>query len=257
MQLEGRNAIITGAASGLGRATAEVLHAAGANVVLLDLEQERLDALATGLGEGALAMATDVCDAAQVGAAITMLLEHFGDPHIVVNCAGIAPPMKTVSKGVAHDLELWRRVIDINLTGTFNVMRLVAAQMSGNEPDAGTGERGVIINTASGAAYDGQRGQAAYAASKAAIVGLALPVARDLNDLAIRCLAIAPGLFDTSMMAGLPEKAVTAIKHDLLYPDRFGEPAEFAALVKHVVENAYLNGTCLRLDGGLRLAGPA
>ena len=257
MELVGRTAIVTGAGSGLGRASAEILHAGGANVVLLDVAPHRVEPVAAELGDRALAMATDVRDASQVEAAITAAVEHFGSLHIAVNCAGIASAGRTVSKGVAHDLELWQRVIDINLTGTFNVLRLAAEQMTGNAPDGQTGERGVIINTASVAAFDGQRGQAAYAASKAGVAGLTLPVARDLSDQGIRCVAIAPGLFETGMMESLSDKAVNALSRGLLFPNRLGDPEEFAGLVRHIVENAYLNGTCLRLDGGIRLTGPA
>ncbi|GMV32078.1 MAG: oxidoreductase [Rhodanobacteraceae bacterium] len=248
MKLKGHTAIVTGAAFGLGRATAEILYAGGANVVLVDVQAT--DFLAAALGPRAVAVRADVRDAQQVQAAVTAAKEQFGSVHIAVNCAGVPSSMKIVTNGVAHDLELWRRIIDVNLTGTFNVMRLVAAQMVQNEPDDETGERGVIINTASVASSHGQRGQAAYAASKAGVVGLSLPVARDLCDQAVRCVAIAPGLFETEMVQQVSEKAVAALEEALLFPERMGRPVEYASLVRHIVENPYINATCVRIDGG-------
>lgn len=256
MQLKGRSAVVTGAGSGLGRAVAHALHQCGAYLTLVDQAPDSVKAAAAALGAGAATAVADVCDADQVGAALRLARDRFGPIHIVVNCAGVASAMKTVSNGAPHDLDVWRRVIDINLNGTFNVLRLAAAQMVSNQPDRDTGERGVIINTASIAAFDGQRGQAAYAASKAGVVGLTLPVARDLSDHAIRCVAIAPGLFDTAMKNGLSDKTMAALQRGLLYPDRLGDPKDFAHLVRHVIENSYLNGACVRLDGGARLPGP-
>lgn len=245
--------MVTGGASGLGRATAEALHGAGASVIVADIDIARAESVAAGLGDRSVAVTADVRDSEQVMAAIALAKERFGALHIVVNCAGIASSAKTLSHGEPHDLEGWRQVIDVNLTGTFNVLRFAVGQMTQNSPDPITGERGVIINTASIAALEGQRGQVAYAASKAGVIALSLPVARDLAEHAIRCVAIAPGLFETAMLKGIPEKGVQALQRALLYPDRPGHPSEFGALVCHVVENAYLNGVCLRLDGGARL----
>ena len=253
MHLQGLSVLITGAGSGLGSATAVTLHAAGARVLLVDLRSEPIADLASRLGDGAVAAPADVRDPNQVQAAIDLAIDRFGGLQIAVSCAGVASSARTLSRGEPHELELWRQVIDINLTGTFNVMRLAAAVMARNQPDPDSGERGVIINTASVAAFDGQKGQVAYAASKAGVVGMTLPVARDLADQAIRCVAIAPGLFETELFRQIPEKGIAALKKALLYPDRMGQPVEFAALVRHIVENPYLNGTCLRLDGGARL----
>ncbi|MER8479286.1 SDR family NAD(P)-dependent oxidoreductase [Mesorhizobium sp. M1163] len=253
MRLEGRCVLVTGAASGLGRATVQALSAAGATLVLVDIITEPLQHLAAQLGEHALAVPADICDHEQIEAAVHLAGERFGPVYAAINCAGIASSAKTVSNGKAHDLELWRRVVEVNLTGTFNVVRLLASRMIDNPPDPETGERGVIVNTASIAAFDGQRGQVAYAASKAGVVGLSLSVARDLGEHAIRCVAIAPGLFDTEMSSRLPGKGIEALRRGLLYPDRMGRPDEFAAFVCHVIDNPYFNGSCLRLDGAARL----
>ncbi|HEY3786162.1 MAG TPA: SDR family NAD(P)-dependent oxidoreductase [Steroidobacteraceae bacterium] len=244
---------MTGAASGLGRATAQALHGTGACVVVADIEIDRAQSVAAQLGDRSLAVAVDVRDSEQVTTALALAKERFGALHIVVNCAGIASSAKTLSNGEPHNLESWRQVIDVNLTGTFNVLRLAAGHMIDNRPDAITGERGVIINTASIVALEGQRGQVAYAASKAGVIALSLPVARDLAEHAIRCVAVAPGIFDTAMLKAIPDKGLQALQRTLLYPDRPGHPSEFGALVCHVVENSYLNGVCLRLDGGARL----
>lgn len=253
MQISGRVVAITGAGSGLGRATAQTLHAAGAKVLLVDVKPQPVADLASHLGNGAVAAQADVRNPEEVKAAIDLATERYGALHIAVNCAGISSSAKIFSRGEPHDFELWRRVLDINLTGTFNVMRFAVASMAGNQPDPETGERGVIVNTASIAAFDGQKGQVAYAASKAGVVGMTLPVARDLADRAIRCVAIAPGLFETELLEQIPEKGVAALRRALLYPDRMGQPAEFAALVRHIIENAYVNAACFRLDGGARL----
>lgn len=245
--------LVTGAASGLGKATTAALVAAGARVIMLDLNADALAVAADQWGDLVHTVAADVRRPEQVEAAIAIGCDIFGPLRVAVNCAGIPSSAKTVARGLAHELELWQRVIDINLTGTFNVTRLAAARMVVNEPDEETGERGVIVNTASIAAFDGQRGQAAYAASKAAVAGMTLPIARDLADRGVRCVSIAPGLFETELFDSIPAKGIEALKGGLLYPDRMGRPAEFASFVRHIVENPYLNGTCLRLDGGARL----
>lgn len=252
MRLARRCALVTGAASGLGLATAELLHASGAHLVCVDRDIERLRSGAGSLA-GSIACAADVTDGAAIRDVISLARDRFGAVHIVVHCAGIASAAKIVTDGQPHELELWKRVIDVNLTGTFNVVRMAAAGMVSNLPDEETGERGVIICTASIAALDGQRGQAAYAASKAAVVGMMLPVARDLVGHAIRCTAVAPGLFDTALLEDIPEKGRRVLERSLLYPDRLGRPQEFAQLVRHIVENPYINAACLRLDGGARL----
>lgn len=252
MKIEGRCALVTGAASGMGRATAEVLHEAGANVVLMDVQREPLEQLAAALGERAAAIYTDVADASQVQAAVALAVERFGTVHIGVNCAGVPSMTKTVSKGEPHGLDVWQRVIDVNLTGVFNVIRLAAAQMVTNEPDPDSGDRGVFVNISSPAAWDGTRGTAAYSASKAGVVGLSVPVARDLNDQGIRCVAIAPGVFDTGMAGEISDKVLATLKQSVLYPKRMGDPREIGRLVEHIVSNAYFNATCVTLDAGLR-----
>ncbi|ACI59514.1 short-chain dehydrogenase/reductase SDR (plasmid) [Rhizobium leguminosarum bv. trifolii WSM2304] len=254
MQIKGNLCAVTGAASGLGRATAKALHDAGAAVLLLDLNKDRLEELQAELAPGTtLAVAVDVRDPGDIERSFDDAIAMFGPLRAVVNCAGIASSAKIVSRGEPHDFDLWRRVIDINLNGSFNVMRLAAARMVKNEPIGEAGERGVIVNTASVAAEDGQKGQAAYAASKAGIAALSLPVARDLAEHAIRCVAVAPGLFGTELFDHIPEKGIEALKRALLYPARMGLPSEFAGLVRHIVENPYLNGSLIRLDGGARL----
>jgi NAD(P)-dependent dehydrogenase (short-subunit alcohol dehydrogenase family) len=253
MQIKRSCALITGAGSGLGRAAAEALHGAGAVVLVADIDIARAESVTASLGDRSLAVGVDVRDCAQVVAAVSLAKERFGGLQIVVNCAGIAASAKTIANGEPHSLEDWCRVIDVNLTGTFNVLRHAALQMIHNLPDSLTGERGIIINTASIAGLEGQRGQAAYAASKAGVIALSQPVARDLAEYRIRCVAIAPGLFETELLKGIPTKGLQALQRGLLYPDRAGHPSEFGAFARHVIENPYLNGVCLRLDGGARL----
>lgn len=254
MRIEGMLCAVTGAASGLGRATTKALHEAGANLLLLDLNQDRLNDLQGELApETMVAAAVDIRSPEQIEIALDEAIARFGALRAAVNCAGIASSAKIVSRGEAHDFDLWRKVIDINLTGTFNIMRLAAARMVTNDPLGEASERGVIVNTASVAAEDGQKGQAAYAASKAGVAALSLPVARDLAEHGIRCVAVAPGLFGTELFEQIPEKGIEALKRALLYPARMGLPTEFAMLVRHIVENPYLNGSLIRLDGGARL----
>jgi NAD(P)-dependent dehydrogenase (short-subunit alcohol dehydrogenase family) len=253
MHLKGRCALVTGAGSGLGRATARALHAAGANVVMLDVDANRLAAAVEELGKGACPAVADVRRPDEIESALDLARRTFGSLQIAVSCAGVPSSAKILSNGVPHELALWTRVIEINLTGTFNVMRLAAARMAANELDPESDERGVIINTASIAAFDGQKGQAAYAASKAGVAGMTLPVARDLAARSIRCVAVAPGLFETEIFQHIGDKGVDALKRSLLFPERMGRPEEFAAFVRHIIENPYLNGSCLRLDGAARL----
>ena len=255
MEISGKVALVTGAGSGLGRATARRLAAQGAQVVAVDVRRQAVETLAAELPSGqCVAFEASVADAGQVAAAVDAALARFGALHVAVNCAGVADAAKTVSKGQPFPLQTWEKVIGINLTGTFNVIRLAAAAMARQALDA-DGERGVIVNTSSGAAWQGQVGQAAYSASKAGVIGLTLPVARDLADLGVRVVTIAPGLFDTGMVAGLPAQVTQSIVDRMvLFPRRLGRPEEFASLVEVIVRNAYLNATTLSLDAGTRLS---
>ena len=253
MDIKNTVALVTGAGSGLGLATCKALLDAGAKVVAVDLDEDRLMREMAPLGDSVRALKTDVADDASVKAAVEFAVNTFGALHVAVNCAGILGPCKTLSKGELFPLDLWNRVIGVNLTGTFNVIRHAALAMSQNDANA-DGERGVIVNTSSGAAWQGQMGQAAYSASKAAVMGLTLPVARDLAQHGVRVVALAPGLFETGMSAGMPTKvAQNIIEKVILFPNRMGQAPEFSALVRHVVENAYLNATTLSIDGGARL----
>ncbi len=253
MDIKNTVALVTGAGSGLGLATCKALLDAGAKVVAVDLDEDRLMREMAPLGDSVRALKTDVADDASVKAAVEFAVHTFGALHVAVNCAGILGPCKTLSKGELFPLDLWNRVIGVNLTGTFNVIRHAALAMSQNDANA-DGERGVIVNTSSGAAWQGQMGQAAYSASKAAVMGLTLPVARDLAQHGVRVVALAPGLFETGMSAGMPTKvAQNIIEKVILFPNRMGQAPEFSALVRHVVENAYLNATTLSIDGGARL----
>lgn len=243
-------AIVTGGGSGLGEATARRLHAAGAAVVLLDLPGSKGEAVAADLGERARFVPADVRDEDQVQAVIDAAKE-MGELRIAVCCAGVATPGRVVGRKGPLPLETYKTVIDINLVGTFNVLRLAAAAMVDNEPV--DGDRGVVIMTASIAAWDGQVGQAAYASSKGAIVGLTLTAARDLADKFIRVMTIAPGTMETPMMAGLPEETKASLGAMVPHPSRLGKPEEYAALASHIVANPMLNGEAIRLDGALRM----
>lgn len=253
MKLEGLAGIVTGAASGLGRATAERLAAEGAQLVLMDMNAEGLETVRATLSGTHVTAKADIRDADEVGAAVDAGAAAFGALRFAVNCAGIPSAAKTFSRGVAHDLDLWNRVIGINLTGSFNVLRLAVERMVDNVPDA-DGQRGVIVNTSSIAAFDGLKGQAAYTASKAAVAGMTLPIARDLADHGIRCVAIAPGVFETELTASVPDKGREAMERNFLFPRRTGRPAEFADMVLTLITNPYLNGECIRIDGGTRFA---
>ena len=255
MKLENKVAVVTGAGSGLGLATCRVLADAGVRVVGLDVHSSRLQALDDALAGRGISRVTDVAKDDDVKDAIAKALSTYGAVHIAINCAGVVDAAKTVSKGQACALEVWDKVIAINLTGTFNIIRHAAAAMLRNEPEAGRGERGVIVNTASGAAWQGQVGQAAYSASKAGVMGLTLPVARDLAPHGIRVVSIAPGMFDTAMAAGLPDTVLGGIVDKMiLYPNRLGHPEEFAGLARHIVENSYINATTISVDGGARIS---
>lgn len=252
MQLTQRTFLITGAASGLGAATAERLVAGGARVVLCDLS-EAVDALAERLGEAALACRGDVTDGAAMQSAVDLAVAQ-GGLHGVVHCAGVVSVAKLLDRdGKPADLDAFARTVQINLVGTFNVLRLAAAAMARNEPEGEDGERGVIIDTASIAAFDGQVGQAAYSASKAGVAGMTLPLARELSRYGIRVMTIAPGVFETPMMAGIPDDAVAALASAVPFPKRLGRATEFAALAEQIVTNAMLNGETIRLDGGIRM----
>ncbi|MBI5446200.1 MAG: SDR family NAD(P)-dependent oxidoreductase [Deltaproteobacteria bacterium] len=252
MDIAGKVAIVTGGASGLGKATAERLIASGAKVAVFDLDDERGRAFAEAHPESATYEAVNVSDEGSAAAGVERALRAFGAVHVCVNCAGVGGAGRTVSKKGPLPLAEFSRTIHVNLIGTFNVMRLVAAEMIKNEPAPPSGERGVIVNTASIAAFEGQMGQAAYAASKAGVVGLTLPVARDLAAFGIRVCTIAPGLFETPMIAGIPAPVKEQLVAQLEFPKRAGDPVEYAALVAHLIENAYLNGEVIRLDGGTR-----
>ncbi len=252
MDISGKGVVITGGASGLGEATARALASQGARVGILDLPQSNGESVAKEL-DGRF-VAADVTDEAQVGAAIDEAVGAFGGVHVAVNCAGVGTPGKTIDRdGNPLELRFFRKVVEINLIGTFNVIRLAAAAMVKNEPD-GEGERGVLINTASVAAFEGQIGQAAYSASKGGVVGMTLPVARDLSRDGIRCVTIAPGLFLTPMLMGLPEPARESLGNQVPFPSRLGNPSEYASLACHIVSNPMLNGETIRLDGAIRMA---
>jgi NAD(P)-dependent dehydrogenase (short-subunit alcohol dehydrogenase family) len=252
MKIQGCVALVTGGASGLGEAAVRRLVGAGAHAVILDRPGSAGDDVARALGERAAFAAADVTSPDEVAAAVALAVERFGTIHIAVNCAGVGAAMRTVTKQGPMPLEIFAKVIAVNLTGTFNVLRLAAAQMARNTPNE-EGERGVIVNTASAAAFDGQIGQAAYSASKGGVVAMTLPIARDLASLGIRLMTIAPGTFDTPMLAMLPDDQRQALAAQIPFPPRLGRPGEFAALACHIVENAMLNGETIRLDGALRM----
>jgi len=253
MHVENKTFFISGGASGLGAACARLLAKSGAHVVLADLNQETGTALAGELGEAALFAQTNVTDEQSVQQAIQAAQKRFGTLNGAINCAGIGAAEKVLGKEGPSSLESFTRVIHINLIGTFNVIRLAGAAMSQNTPEE-SGERGVVINTASVAAFDGQIGQAAYSASKGGIVGMTLPIAREFARYGIRVMTIAPGIFDTPLLAGLPEAARVSLGQQVPFPSRLGRPDEYAALAKHIIENEMLNGEVIRLDGAIRMA---
>ena len=253
MQIHGISAVVTGGASGLGAATVRRLHAGGAQVVIADRNAETGNQLAQELGDGVVFAEVDVTDETTMIAALDRAVNEHGGLHALVNCAGVGMAQKILGRDSVHDLDVFSFVIKVNLIGVFNGLRLAAQRMQCNEPNAG-GERGVIINTASIAAYDGQIGQAAYSASKGGIVALTLPAARELARFGIRVVTIAPGIFDTPLLAGLPEAARQSLGDQVPFPSRLGDPAEYGALVAHIIENAMLNGETIRLDGALRMS---
>ena len=253
MDIKGSVALVTGGASGLGEATVRALIAKGGRAAILDRPQSPGEKLAAELGASAVFAPADVTSEEQVASAIKRAVDAFGGVHIAINCAGVGAAMKTTGSSGPMPLDIFEMVIRINLIGTFNVIRLAATEMLKNTPN-GDGERGVLINTASIAAFDGQIGQVAYSASKGGIVGLTLPAARDLAQSGIRVCAIAPGLFDTPLLAGLPEEVRTSLGATVPFPPRLGRPDEYAALALHIVQNTMLNGEVIRLDGALRMA---
>jgi NAD(P)-dependent dehydrogenase (short-subunit alcohol dehydrogenase family) len=253
MQIAGATFLVTGGGSGLGAATGQRLVEREGNVVLLDVNEVAGEQMSAELGAHARFVRADVTAEADVRAAIDTALNVFGGLHGVVNCAGVAIAERVLSKRGVHDLGSFTRVIHVNLIGTFNVIRLAVEAMARNEPNEG-GERGVIVNTASIAAFDGQIGQAAYAASKGGVAAMTLPLARDLASLGIRVMTIAPGVFATPMLASLPEAAQASLAQQIPFPQRLGRPEEYAALVEHIIENQMLNGEVIRLDGAMRMA---
>lgn len=253
MEIQGKSAIVTGGASGLGAATVRRLHSLGARVAIADLNRDMGDYLAQELGERALFVETDVSDEGSMERAVQQAAGRHGGIHILVCCAGIAIAEKVVGKEKPHDLARFNRVIQVNLLGTFNALRLAAVSMVQNQP-AEDGERGVIVTTASVAAFEGQIGQGAYSASKGGIVGLTLPAARELARYGIRVVSIAPGIMDTPLLAALPEAARESLGRQVPFPSRLGRPQEYAALVQHIIENVLINGETIRLDGALRMA---
>jgi NAD(P)-dependent dehydrogenase (short-subunit alcohol dehydrogenase family) len=252
MNLKDAVALVTGGGSGLGEATAGEFASAGAKVAILDLAASPGAKVAESIGANAIFVEADVGNADQVSDAIAKTIAKFGLINVTINCAGIGRAMRTVTREGPHSIDLFAKVIAVNLIGTFNVTRLAAAQMAKNPPGI-DGERGVIVNTASVAAYDGQIGQVAYSASKGGVVAMTLPIARDLASLGIRVCTIAPGTFETPMLAGLPEPNRKALAAQIPFPQRLGKPAEYAALARHIVENGFLNGETIRLDGALRM----
>jgi len=255
MEIKGKTAIITGGASGLGEATARRYHALGANVAILDMNAERGEKIVSELGDNVLFFNVNVTDEDSVQAAINGTLEKFGAIHICNNYAGIGSAHKTydAKKDAPHPLKMFKTVIEVNLIGTFTVSRLAAQAMAKNEPVTECGQRGVIINTASVAGYEGQIGQVGYTASKGGVIGMTLVIARDLASLGIRCNTIVPGLIHTPLFDMLPENVFKGLEATVLNPQRLGKPEEIAKLAQHIVENDYINGESIRMDGGIRM----
>lgn len=245
-------AVVTGGASGLGEACIKALVEKGAKVVIIDIDSDKGEKLVAGIGAGAIFVKTDVTSETDVRQAIQKAVEAFGKINVVINCAGIVNPGKIIGRKGPMPLEAFNKVLQLNLVGTLNMIRLTVEQMMNNTPDE-EGEKGVIINSASIAAFEGQIGQAAYSASKAGIVGMTLPIAREISDYGIRMVTIAPGIFETPMMAGLPPAVKEDMAKTVPFPRRLGKPVEFAKLALHIIDNIMLNGCCIRLDGALRM----
>ena len=254
MNISGRAAVVTGGASGIGQAVARRIYADGGNIIIFDLNAEAGAAMVEEMGADRCHFAqVNVADEASVQAGVDSGIDKFGAIYAVVNCAGIASAAKTVGRDGAFLLDLWDKVIAVNLTGTFNVLRLCAVRMQHNEPVDEYMGRGVIINTASVAAYEGQMGQAAYSATKGGIVGMTLPIARDLAKIGIRVNTIAPGMINTPLFAGLPQESIDSLSQAVLYPQRLGAPEEIGKLVAAIIDNDYINGESIRMDGGIRM----
>lgn len=254
MELNDKVAVVTGGASGLGRATTEEMLGRGAKVMIFDLNAEQGNAVAAELGDNCGYAEVNVADEASVQAGIQKTLDEFGAIHVCVNCAGIGSAMKTMGSKGPHDLKVFTTVINVNLVGTFNVLRLAAEAMAKNDPVTEDGERGVIVNTASVAGFDGQVGQVAYSASKGGVIGMTLPIARDLSQYGIRVNTIAPGIFNTPLMNAAPDKVKQPLIEMTQFPKRLGHPPEYAQLACHMVENNFFNGEVVRLDGSIRMA---
>lgn len=254
MEVKGCVAIVTGGASGLGEACVRMFADNGARVVIADLASDKGEQIASEIGSNALFLRTNVADEEDVKTTINEAVEKFGTLHIAVNCAGIGIPAKVLGKEGPMSMADFEKVMKVNLMGTMNIIRFAAQKMASNTPNE-EGERGVIINTSSIAAWEGQIGQTSYSASKAAITGITLPIAREFAELGIRVMTIAPGLFDTPMLRGLPDKVKESLAKMVPFPSRLGKPSEFAMLARHIVENPMLNGSTIRLDAALRMAG--
>lgn len=252
MKIENNTFLITGGASGLGFATAKMIVENGGNAVLIDVNEEAGTTAQSNLGSKSKFIKTDVTSEEQVQSAVNQAVEMFESVEGIINCAGVGPAKRVVGKEGPHPLDFFQKVININLIGTFNTLRLVADKMQNNEPNT-EGERGIIINTASVAAFDGQIGQAAYSASKGGIVAMTLPIAREFARMGIRVMAIAPGIFETPLLASLPQDAQDSLGKQVPFPPRLGRPSEFANLVKQIIENTMLNGEVIRLDGAIRM----
>jgi NAD(P)-dependent dehydrogenase (short-subunit alcohol dehydrogenase family) len=253
MKIAGKVAVVTGGASGIGQAVVRAFVGKGGQAAIFDLNEAAGNGMVKELGRSVIFEKVNVADEGSVAAGVAKAMSAFGAIHVCVNCAGIGSAHKTFGKDGVFPLEAWNRTINVNLTGTFNATRLCAEQMAKNAPEDPFGGRGVIINTASVAAYDGQIGQAAYSASKAGVVGMTLPIARDLSGIGVRVNTIAPGLIETPLLAGLPPDVLDALAKTVLYPKRLGKAEEIAHLAICLVENDYINGECIRVDGGIRM----